>query len=56
MDHTELLRFLKNTPPAPLPPIIVNVPTPQYAPKEEGSSYGMIGGALFTMWLLANMS
>ena len=55
VDHTELLRFLKNTPPAPLPPIIVNVPTP-IGPKEEGSSYGMIGGALFTMWLLANMS
>ena len=46
----EMLNFLKNTPPAPLQPIIINIP------QSEPSGYGAIGGVLFTLWLLSNMS
>jgi hypothetical protein len=47
------LDFLKNTAPAPLQPIHIHMPP---APSSEGGSFGTIGGVMFTLWLLSNMS
>ena len=49
----ETLDFLKNTAPAPLQPIHIHMPP---APSSEGGSFGTIGGVMFTLWLLSNMS
>ena len=47
----ETMAFLNAAAPEPLRPIIINIP-----PTDGGSGVGYIGGLLFTMWLVANMS
>ena len=45
------LAFLKNAAPEPLRPIIVQVQS-----GSDGGGFGAVGGILFTLWLLSNMS
>ena len=47
----DVLAFMSAAVPEPLRPIIINVP-----PSTGGSGVGYIGGLLFTVWLIANMS
>ena len=57
----QYIEFLNSAPPSFVPPIVINVPAPPAPPapvqvQESGGNWGLIGGGLFTLWLLANMN
>jgi hypothetical protein len=62
LDPAPAVAFLDAPAPAPLPPIIIQIqhppaPAPAPAPASDtGFGPGGIAGALFTMWLIYNMS